>query len=100
MVNDPSRQFTYTLNGKNISMKDWARSASQTQFQRCSIDDIQVTLEGTFPSTAVVTARVENEGNYIGPVKKSKVFSVYAKYTFVYTNSQWIVRKMEAVSAK
>jgi hypothetical protein len=97
---DPEKQFAYILNGKKFSQKEWAQFAARSRIRRCSADDIQVSFSGTFPSNASATYRIQHEGTYDGTGTKLKVFGVYARLTFVYMNSRWQVRKLEAVNAR
>lgn len=90
-------EWTYVLNGKQFSQREWIDVARRTQVSQCTTDKIEVEFPGTFPSTAIVLYRLQHAES-IG--HRTRIFSVYAKHTYEYVNSEWVLRKMEAINAK
>ena len=90
--------YVYTLNGKEVSRASQERARQQFHPQDFEFDEFEAVFSGTFPSKVVLTYRLHS------PMKtgrgKIKVFSVYAKQTYEYSNSQWLTTKLEVVSAR
>ena len=88
----------YFLNGKEISRKSRENALHDFRPQKTDFDEFEASFTGVFPSTAVLTYRLTSEMQT--GRGKTKVFSVYVKQTYEYVNSQWVTRKMEAVTAR
>jgi hypothetical protein len=95
---DPRMRFVYVLSGKSYSQEEWAEMARNSiHVGECSQDNLQVTFLGTFPSTAVVTYRTQHSEK---KGRKTRIFSAYAKHTFEYIDSVWVIRRLEASVAR
>jgi hypothetical protein len=94
---ESANRFGYVLNGKTYSQHQYTQSDWLTE--ACNTADIQITYAGEFPSKAFISYRIDEQGHFLNS-KKRKMFSVYSKLTYEYVNSEWVLRKMEAVSAK